>query len=185
MKGILFPGINRADAGFIIKYSILGALLAGLYGILHDQITFTISPEYFTQMKFKQFHYADPGMGNRVFVSVIGFLATWWVGLFAGWLLTRCMLNGNDKNLAAKKVKQGFFIIFITAFIGSALTGLYGWAVNDFYDYHAWEATFYYYNIKDVRAFMQVVYIHYASYSGGLAGVVIALLILKFGKAGT
>ena len=30
-------------------------LIAGIYGILHDQITYTISYEYFTLFKFEQF----------------------------------------------------------------------------------------------------------------------------------
>ena len=178
MKGILFPRINRADVGFIVKYSILGAFLAGFYGIIHDQFTFTISSEYFTQIKFKQFHYADFGMGNRAFVCSIGFLATWWVGLFAGWILSRSVLSANDKTVGAKKVKLGFCIIFGTAVITAVLVGLYTQATTNFYDHASWAATFDYYNIKNFREFMQVVYIHYASYFGGLVGLVIAVLVL-------
>ena len=43
----------------------VGAVLAGCYGALHDQISYTISPEYFTKVKFEQFRYADFGCGNR------------------------------------------------------------------------------------------------------------------------
>jgi hypothetical protein len=39
--------------------AVMGALIAGAYGILHDQISYTISPEYFTKLKFEQFHYAN------------------------------------------------------------------------------------------------------------------------------
>jgi hypothetical protein len=65
--------------------SLLGAVIAGLYGAVHDQISYSISPEYFTKMKFEQFSYADFGFPPRVCASEVGFLATWWVGLFAGW----------------------------------------------------------------------------------------------------
>ena len=73
----------------MLGYAGLGAVLAGLYGILHDEITYTISPEYFTRLKFYQFDYADFGLPPRVLVAEIGFLATWWVGFFAAWFLAR------------------------------------------------------------------------------------------------
>ena len=57
-------------------FAVTGALIAGAYGILHDQITYTISPEYFTKLKFEQFHYANFGLPRRVFVGEVGFLAT-------------------------------------------------------------------------------------------------------------
>ncbi|MGB0763409.1 MAG: hypothetical protein ACPGO0_05625, partial [Acidimicrobiales bacterium] len=68
---------------------VAGALIAGLYGIIHDQITYTISPEYFTKLKFYQFEYVDFGLPNRAFVLFIGFLATWWVGFISAWIITR------------------------------------------------------------------------------------------------
>jgi hypothetical protein len=72
-----------------ILVAIIGGLIAGAYGIVHDQVTYTIAPEYFTKLKFHQFHYADFGLGNRIFAATIGFLATWWVGAIAAWLLAR------------------------------------------------------------------------------------------------
>ena len=71
----------------MLGYALMGALIAGLYGVVHDQITYSMSPEYFTRVKFFQFHYADFGLPPRSFVAEIGFLATWWVGLIAGWFL--------------------------------------------------------------------------------------------------
>lgn len=67
---------------------LLAALLAGVYGVLHDQVTFTISSEYFTTFKFKQFGFQDWGPAQpRTATAIIGFLATWWVGCFAGIVL--------------------------------------------------------------------------------------------------
>ena len=57
--------------------SLVGALVGGIYGIVHDQVTYTISPEYFTKMKFNQFYYANYGFSDRIFAGTIGFLATW------------------------------------------------------------------------------------------------------------
>jgi hypothetical protein len=42
--------------------AVAACLLAGVYGILHDQLTYTISPEYNTKFKFYQFGLLDEGM---------------------------------------------------------------------------------------------------------------------------
>lgn len=43
---------------------VVGSLIAGTYGILHDQVTYSIGPEYFTRFKFEQFAWADWGAGK-------------------------------------------------------------------------------------------------------------------------
>ena len=86
---LLYPKIRSASLPAMLGYAAAGSLLVGLYGIVHDQVTYSISPEYFTRLKFAQFSYADFGLPNRVFVAEIGFLATWWVGLIAGWFIAR------------------------------------------------------------------------------------------------
>src|SRR6185436_19046100 len=71
---------------------ILTAIIGGVYGILHDQITYTISPEYYTKFKFYQFGLIDTGNeaifpNPRFQVSLVGFMATWWMGLLIGVIL--------------------------------------------------------------------------------------------------
>ena len=81
------------------RMALLGAAIAGPYGALHDQISYIISPEYFTKMKFRQFSYADFGWPDRVFAAEVGFLATSWVGLFGGWFVARAGLAGMPKGM--------------------------------------------------------------------------------------
>jgi hypothetical protein len=45
---ILYPRIRLSLLPAMFGYAVLGAILAGVYGILHDQITYSISQEYFT-----------------------------------------------------------------------------------------------------------------------------------------
>ena len=66
--------------GRMLVIGMVGAVIAGAYGISHDQVTFTISPEDCTKFKIHQFHYLGRELGMRVLVLKIGFLATWWVG---------------------------------------------------------------------------------------------------------
>ena len=49
---LLYPRIRKGAFRSLITTAAIGALIAGAYGILHDQITYAISPEYFTQFKF-------------------------------------------------------------------------------------------------------------------------------------
>ncbi|MGI4870242.1 MAG: hypothetical protein ACRYFX_03575 [Janthinobacterium lividum] len=72
---------------FCICFGFVGLtiLLAGVYGVVHDQITYSISPEYFTRFKYEQFGFEPAWFGgHRPTVALIGLLATWWVGLFIG-----------------------------------------------------------------------------------------------------
>ena len=45
--------------GIFIISIFIAVLLAGIYGMLHDQVTYSISPEYFTVFKFEQFGFQD------------------------------------------------------------------------------------------------------------------------------
>ena len=88
----LWPRISLPVLGRIFVIALLGTVIAGTYGVLHDQLTLTISPEYFTKFKIHQFHYLGDESGSRIRVAKISFLATWWVGFFAGWFMGRILV---------------------------------------------------------------------------------------------
>lgn len=161
----------------MLGIALFGALISGIYGILHDQITYSISPEYFTKLKFGQFDYADFGFPVRVLVGEIGFLATWWVGLIAGWFLARIAVPAWPGTNAWRRCLRGFGVM-----IGTALTaGIVGYLMGAFHpkDYSLFltelcEER----GIVDVPAFVQVGMIHNASYLGGLVGLIAAIVWL-------
>src|ERR1043166_5820682 len=62
---------------------IAGCICAGLYGALHDQISYTVSPDYYFAFKFHQFA-IPPALQNRVGASIVGWRASWWMGIFIG-----------------------------------------------------------------------------------------------------
>src|SRR5437868_10700793 len=66
---------------------LLGIVLAGFYGVIHNQISYTVSPEYFTKFKFKQFDLTDTPLPERARASIVGFLASWWMGVPIGLFL--------------------------------------------------------------------------------------------------
>lgn len=180
MTNYLYPTIKKENLLFILRWAILGSLIAGTYGVIHDQITYTISSEYFTNLKFKQFHYANFGLGNRIFVATIGFLATWWVGFFAGWLFARLYSAKQDLINARKSVIKAFTIVFASGFVSAFIVGIGGYLlINQNNIDQSWAYTLKTYSIKNAPYFMRVVYIHYASYAGGLMGIILSFVFIK------
>ncbi len=167
----------------MLKMAGLGGVIAGLYGMIHDQITYSISPEYFTHMKFDQFAWADFGLPPRVFASVIGWIASWWVGVFSAWFLARLTVPTWPAAEAWRITLGGFGTTFagsaLAAWIG-ALLGGNPRAVNQ-----DWESYADVLGIRDVPAFVQTGYIHNGSYLGGVIGLVVACVTINRLKKAT
>ena len=165
----------------MLGFCLLGSFIAGTYGILHDQITYTIGPEYFTNFKFEQFGWANLQMGDRVFVSCIGFLATWWIGLIVAWILARRMLPNQPRHVAYRKIGLGFGVVFTTGLVCGMLGYLYGLYQGPDSDYTAWNWAFQKYEISDRWSFMRVAYIHNAGYAGGAVGLALTYFFVQPG----
>ena len=71
--------------GILILIIVISTISASIYGIFHNQISYSISAEYFTKFKFKQFGFIEYGLDTqRMTVGIIGLWATWWFGLIIG-----------------------------------------------------------------------------------------------------
>ena len=181
MLKYIVPRIPLAHLPELLGVAIAGALIAGCYGVLHDQITFSIGPGYFYNFKFHQFSYADFGFSDRIFVSIIGFLATWRVGAIGGWILARRILWTCPRRTAYRRIGVGFSIVFGAAALAGIFGYLYGlWRGPDA-DYSAWGPTLQYYRVTDVWPFMRVGYIHNAGYIGALVGVLLTYVAIRPG----
>ena len=62
---------------------LLACVLPGVYGAIHNQISYSISPEYFTKYKFEQFQIAA-ALPPRFGAAVVGWKASWFMGLLIG-----------------------------------------------------------------------------------------------------
>jgi hypothetical protein len=166
---------NRGRA--MVGVACLGALIAGTFGIVHDQVTYTISPEYFTRLKFDQFRWAELGLPTSVFVAEIGFLATWWVGLFAGWALARVTAPHVRPREMFRLSLSGFAIILGATLVFCALGFAYGLTQRPSPDNSAIAAFGLSLDVEDVQAFSRVAYIHNAGYLGALVGTLTAVFV--------
>lgn len=180
MRKFLYPQLSRGELGSTVICAIATAILAALYGVIHDQITYTISPEYFTKFKFQQFRYDAFQFGPRILASAIGVLATWWVGLFVGWCVGRRFIFAKDQRGAYRNVAFALVIVLLT----SILFSIGGFVVSYTADAANWVQTLNLLGVHDQAQFITVAYIHNASYLGGLVGLIVAVTFVRNNKSG-
>lgn len=176
---LLYPRLTLRQFLCMTVFGFGGALIAGVYGILHDQVTFEIGPEYFTEFKFQQFHYLSKTQPERIVVAEIGFLATWWVGFFAGWFMGRVSLPHLQLQKAARLSLKGVAVMMLTALVFATASYLMAPASSDDPRMDTWERMLAGRDVIDPVAFVQVAYIHNASYLGGLMGLIFALMWMR------
>ncbi len=161
--------------GLLVLTIMTSALLAGVYGILHDQLTYAISPEYFTKFKYAQFGFEPAWFGgDRPTVAVIGLLATWWVGAFIGAVLGALGLLFPSAAAMRRAIVRAVGLVYCTAIAAGGAGFLYG-------KYHLAAVGVNWWLPADLvhkSDFITVGSIHNFSYMGGLAGLLIGALYL-------
>ncbi|MBL7708159.1 MAG: hypothetical protein JNJ86_03765 [Chitinophagaceae bacterium] len=164
--------------GILTQTIFFSIILAGIFGIIHDQITFSICPEYFTKFKYRQFNFTAEDFGSdRLTVAAIGFLATWWVGMFMGIVLGFTSLLLKDRNMMKSIVTKSLQIIFLITIFFSFLGFIYGRYYLTQKGVDWWIPS----DINDLKGFITVGSIHNFSYIGGIIGLMagIGLVLLK------
>ena len=159
----------------------LGCVMASLYGMLHNQISYTVSHEYFDRFKFIQFHIA-PGLQGRVGASLVGLAASWWMGIVIGVCLlftTKVFPIGEGYS---RVMIKAYCIAAGTALVTGLLALLYAFATLDVTT--VGEVVRYGQEIHDPVAFMRAGTMHNFSYLGGFLGIVTGSvsLILERGR---
>ena len=145
----------------------IACLFAGVYGALHNQISYTVSPEYFTEFKFHQFglvHFQD-----RLGAAFVGWAAAWWMGLVIGVILipSGLVMRGNS-NYFWGMIRVFALVSFTTLIVGlTALAVAYLVIDADM----AGQISRYGNDITDDIAFARAGTMHNFSYLGGLLGI--------------
>lgn len=165
--------------GVFTSFIFIYILISGVYGILHDQLTYSISPEYFTKFKYRQFGFEPEWFGgHRQTVAAIGFLATWWMGLFIGIPLGLLSLIFPDHKTMAAVISKSIGIVLVVTVIAATIGFIYGrfylaktgvdWWLPD--------------DLIDKAAFITVGSIHNFSYIGGVVGLLVGIVYMLFQK---
>jgi MFS family permease len=148
---------------------IIASFIGGIYGALYDQITYAISPEFFSKFRFERFN-IDPDMNERIGAAMVGFKNTWKTGMILGAVLALAGLINADYKKMFRYTMRAFLITLAIAFIA----GLTGWLVG-FPDMHPDPATEL--NIIDKDAFKTVENMNNFSYAGGVIGMFVGIFL--------
>ena len=160
---------------------IPAAILAGIYGSIHDQISYSFSVEYFTKFKFIQFNFPWAYSSPRTGASVIGFLATWWMGCIVYSILGLFGFIFPTAKTMYYELLKSFFVVLIVALL-TGLGGLiYGYMTLDGSNIAAY-SNWIWPNVIDPVQFIRVGFMHNASYIGGLTGLVAGICYLFWRK---
>ena len=147
---------------------VVACLLAGLYGMLHNQISYTVSPEYFTKFKFQQFN-VPAGIPDRIGAAIVGWNASWWMGIVIGIFLIPfgLLIRGSRAYLF------GMLKVFCVVLATTIALGLVSLAIAFVtIDSDATGTVSRYNNeMADAAAFLRAGAMHNSSYAGGLVGI--------------
>ncbi|PHN94683.1 hypothetical protein CSC80_04875 [Maribacter sp. 6B07] len=160
-------------------------IISGLYGIIHNQVTFTISSEYFTHFKFIQHHLPEYFIKPaRLGASVIGWNSTWWVGLIFGFILGSLWIRNDTLTIKDR------FKAFSTICITTITVGTIGYLIAHL----QWQPTKHYevinfpnyggiidesiQSMTNPYAFLRAGTVHNFSYIGGILGLLLSIFQL-------
>jgi hypothetical protein len=144
----------------------MATIISGLYGALYDQITYSVSSEFFTKMRFPQ-PYIEGSLNERWEVAKIGFKNTWTVGLALGFFLslTGGLLHADNKKMFYTSIKCFFLAMFVAFFFGM-LAFLFCETPVDITIEN---------NVVDKAAFNKVTCMNNYSYVGGVIGMFLGI----------
>lgn len=105
---------------------ILGSTGAAVaYGLVHDQITIRLCPEYFTVT-----HPRITGSESLTVIALAwGVVATWWVGAALGLLLAVAARLGSEPRLSARRLVRPVGLLLAAAAVLAACAGIAGYAL--------------------------------------------------------
>jgi hypothetical protein len=162
---------------------LVATVIASIYGVGHDQVTYSISPEYYTKFKFIQFNLADSAAAQhmtqpRSAVVLTGVKATWWMGVLIGVVLGLVGFIFPDADTMFSSVLQALWLVLLVVVIAGVAGGLYGHYVLAGKGVSWWMPA----DLRDRMAYITVGSIHNFSYVGGMAGLLAGIVFLVLRK---
>ena len=153
---------------------VVACFCAGTYGAFHNQISYTVSSEYFTEFKFHQFRIE--AIPPRAGAAIVGWSAAWWMGIVIGVFLIPAglVIRGNRQYFWA--MIQVFLVVTVTTMLFGL--GALGVAFLTLNANDVGEVSRYGNEIQNDLAFQRAGAMHNFSYLGGMAGIISGALYL-------
>ncbi|MDR0313437.1 MAG: hypothetical protein LBI14_07545 [Treponema sp.] len=148
--------------------------MAGIYGFLHDQISYTVSPEYFTCFKFQQFKIPD-SLHSRLGAGIVGIKATWWMGIVIGIIIIPIGLIIPGWKNYFKVMMLTFSCACVTALLTGIIALIYGLSNYSATNLPRFNVPN---EVVDKISFCVVGNMHNLSYIGGLLGIFVGVVFI-------
>ena len=148
---------------------LASCLVAGAYGALHNQLSYSVGSAYFHDLKFAEFG-IPPDQHNRIGAALIGWRASWWMGAFMGiavFGLASVLVPA--KHLLPLGLGVLFLAVFVTTIgaLGGLLLAILGPSIPVIADSLS--------QLPPDPGFRRAALMHEGSYIGGALGGLIAL----------
>jgi lysylphosphatidylglycerol synthetase-like protein (DUF2156 family) len=155
----------------------LACLFAGIYGALHNQISYTVAPEYFHRFKFHQFS-LGPDWHSRLGASLVGFRASWWMGIVIGIFIIPFGVFLYRHGEYFRCVVRAFLVVALTALgVGlSALAVAFFLIRPEHVERFRQDSPM----TDNAAAFLRAAAMHNFSYLGGLLGIFTGIAYLAW-----
>ncbi|MAR08695.1 MAG: hypothetical protein CL681_15210 [Blastopirellula sp.] len=154
---------------------VAACLCAGVYGAIHNQISYTVAPEYFTQFKFHQFH-ISPIIPDRLGAACVGWSAAWWMGIVIGVVLIPFGLLIPGTVNYIRGMLMVFGVVALTALIVGIIALTFAFLLIQ--PSNTPELIVYGNDIQDDAAFARAGTMHNFSYLGGLLGILTGAVMI-------
>ena len=141
-------------------------ILAGAYGALNDQVTYSISPEYYTELKFEQFKLDREIVESapRLAAAIVGIKATWWMGAILSAILALFgLMQDGCKRMLETLTKAALIVLFFAMALSASA----------FFSSTSSETS-----RSAEEGFALVKHMHNRAYEGGSIGAIAAILYL-------
>lgn len=152
----------------------LSALAAAVFGALHNQLSFSVGPDYFYAIKFPQFGIVN--LPDRLGAALVGVQASWWMGVLVGapaFLYGLIAVARPAAYFAAGLSSIGFVVMIALGFAGLGLLAGMLFADQPIMDRIATPEGA---NRAEV---LRAGLMHDASYIGGALGAIAAFLPMR------
>jgi hypothetical protein len=148
-------------------------ILAAIYGAIHNQISYSISPDFYTKSMFPIFGFVEYGLDTpRLTAAIIGVWSTWWLGLIIGVIYGIVGLFKSNSSLMKTYIKNSIVITF-TMIIGSGVLGLLFGKIylTDIVIYWGFSGT-----KEQLKNFAMVGYMHDFEYCGAILAIIVCMI---------
>ncbi|WP_420397007.1 hypothetical protein [Nioella sp.] len=139
--------------------------------MVHNQISYTVGPDYFHAFKFPQFNIAE-ALPFRVGAAIVGWRASWWMGIVIGVPIAAISLAmPTTRQMVRTFLRASLLIVGITFALGVASL----FVPVDPAQFHHFRVPP---GVTDVPGFIRAGLMHNTSYCAGMIGLGAGLIYM-------